>query len=115
MNYSNIQSNVQRITPLNKWERYLWITATVLLAIDVATTWYVISRFGVVAESNPIMADVIANYGLTGLALSKVVIYLFGFAFREVVDSHRWVVPLGVIVPALPVAIMNLVAVGVVL
>jgi len=103
------------LTTFTKKENRLWTFALFLLAIDVATTWFVVNQIGIVAEGNPVMATVISGYGVWGLVESKIAVFAFGLTLREAVDSHRWVVPFAIICVNLPVAILNTVAVGVTL
>jgi hypothetical protein len=110
MNYENI-NQWPTGTTFEARERQLWLVAIVLLAIDVATTWYVVSRYGVVAEGNPVMATVMEATGFHGLLWSKVFVFGLGLVFRELVSSNRWVVPFGIIVPMIPVAVLNVGAV----
>lgn len=100
-----------RTTELSHREVQLWLIVVVALLIDVLTTWYVVSRFGVVAEGNPIMAYVMAQSGIAGLVTGKIMILGIGFTLREIVKNHRWVIPFGVLIPSVPVAIINTAAI----
>lgn len=97
-------------TPLRGRERDLWVALVTLLVLDVVTTWYVVSRVGLVAEANPAMASVMASAGFFGLVASKLIVLTVGVILREFVDQRR-AVPLGAIVVMTPVAIKNTMAV----
>lgn len=98
--------------PMSATEFRLWAFVTALLLIDVVTTWYVIGKVGLVAESNPVMTVAMEHAGRASLLPSKLVIYVLGFALRPyVTDGEEYMVPLGVALPATAVAVINTVAV----
>lgn len=83
-----------------------------LLLADIATTWYVIGKIGLIAEANPVMGEMMHTLGRKALIPAKVIVFATGISIRSVTDDgYEWVIPMGIIVPMTLVIIVNTLAV----
>lgn len=58
--------------------------------MDTVTTWYGITNYGLHAEANPFVRDMIGAVGLWFLPLGKVVVILFCIWFIKEFRNDEW-------------------------
>ena len=94
----------------------LWATAVAFFGVgDLATTTIGLGFAGVV-EAGPVVGPVVGRYGITGIALVKILVFGGSYGlWRAVPPPHRLGVPLGIAVVGVGVTGWNIAVIAVAL
>ncbi|UWG50537.1 putative membrane protein [Halalkaliarchaeum sp. AArc-CO] len=116
MAYETSQPEPSAVDVLVANERFLWLVAVVFFGIGDLLTTVAGLHLEQIVETGPLVADVIAVYGVPAMVALKLAVFAICYGLWRVVPApHRMGVPLGLAVLGVLVTLWNVAIIGVVL